>query len=31
MQHYFIMEIPKKRELQQIASNNSSENNYIHF
>ena len=25
MQHYFIMKIPNKRELQQIASNNSSE------
>ena len=26
--HYFIMKIPDKRELQQIASNHSSENEF---
>ena len=26
--HYFIMKIPSKRELQQIASNHSSDSNF---
>ena len=29
--HYFIVKIPKKRELQQIASNNSSDIDFNNF
>ena len=29
--HYFIMKIPNKRELQQIASNHSSETDFKEF
>ena len=29
MQHYFIMKIPKQRELQQIASNHSSDFDFM--
>ena len=31
MIHYFIMKIPNKRELQQIASNHSFENDFKDF
>ena len=29
--HYFIMRIPNKRELQQVASNHSSDIDFKHF
>ena len=31
MIHYFIMKIPNKRELQQIASNHSFDNDFKDF
>ena len=31
MIHYFIMKIPSKRELQQIASNHSFDNDFKDF
>ena len=31
MQHYFIMTIPKQRELQQIASNHSSDIDFMNL
>ena len=31
MTHYFIMKIPNKRELQQIASNHSFDNDFKDF